>query len=70
MSDKERFASYAVELTDDGRGSVWITVTQQEPYAVFSAQLVTGTCSVTYETIPTHSSVQRNTYVDPRLLRC
>lgn len=52
MSTKARFATYAVELTEKENGSVWTTVTQQEPYAVFSAQLATGTSSVTYETIP------------------
>ena len=52
MSTKERFALFAVELTEKENGSVWITVTQQEPYAVFSAQVATGTLSVTYGTTP------------------
>lgn len=60
MSTRERFATYAVELTADENGSVWITVTHQDSSGVFSARVVTETCSVTYETIPTLSSEEPN----------
>lgn len=67
MSNKDQFALYAVELTEKENGSVWITVTQQEPYVVFSAQLATGTWSVTYETIQPRLKERLNISDDRRL---